>query len=93
MDERELRQRVAAQHRQECEALKHARDEASVSDREPFDLDAFENIYDTASFFGNFLPAREVREHRWALKYYVQYPQFRTIAAFAAYLEEVDLYR
>ena len=93
MDEREVRRRVAAQHREDREALSRARDEAVGSGKEPFDLDAFEKIYDTASFFGDVLPERRERAHRWALKYYVQYPQIRTLAAFVEYLEEVDVYR
>lgn len=92
MDEHDIRREVARREREEREALAVARARSDRSGKEVFDLDALEEMYDTSSFTG-YLPDRAGREHRWAVKYYLQYPDIRTLAEFAEYLNAVDVYR
>ena len=87
-----VRQQLEAQEQEEQRQLVEALVQASESGKEPFDLDAFELLYDTSTSLG-YLPPRDVRLSRWKLKYYVSHPEFGTLAQFAAYLEKMDPWR
>ncbi len=65
---------------------------ANRSGKEPFDLDRFEQIYDTSTDTGR-LPPREDRQIRWVRKYYISYPQIKSIKDFAALMTELEVYR
>jgi hypothetical protein len=83
---------VRAANAREAKALDEARALALQSGKEPFDLQKFEQIYDTSSDFGR-LPPVESRQKRWEQKYYVDYPEIKTIEEFAAQMSEIDPYR
>ena len=73
-------------------SLAQAEAEADLSGKEVFDLDAFEQCYDTSTDLG-YLPPRDVREYRWKLKYYVQYPVMMTLKGFADFMTSLDVWR
>lgn len=92
IDEDWVKARVAEQHAEDERRLAQAEAEAAPSGKEVFDLDAFEQCYDTSTDLG-YLPPRDVREYRWKLKYYVQYPDMMTLKGFADFMASLDVWR
>lgn len=92
----ELEGLVAREEEEDADALARARSEAERLGKEPFDLDAFEALYDTASDLspgGAHAEPREERERNWAYRYYVEAPEVRTIAEFADRQKRLDPWR
>lgn len=92
IDEAWVRDQVARQRAEQDARLAEVREAAGQRGKEPFDLDAFERLYDTETSLGH-LPPRQARERRWAIKYYLDRPEVMTMAELAAYLETVDPWR
>ena len=92
IDEEWVKTRVAEQGAEDERRLAQAEAEAARSGKEVFELDAFEQCYDTSTELG-FLPPRDVREYRLKLKYYVQYPDTMTLKEFADFMSSLDVWR
>jgi hypothetical protein len=75
-------------------ALADAKQRALAEDKEPFDLDKLWSLWDFSPPMAD--TSWEPSERSiFALeeRYYVRYPQFRTIEAFAAKMNELEPYR
>lgn len=91
-DEEWAQQLAAEQAAAEAAALAKAKADAQSSGKEAFDLDRFEQIYDTTTDMGS-LPAREVRVKEYEHKYYLRFRDLMTMQALAEKLEELDVWR
>ena len=80
---KELRRKEIARNKK---ALADAKKNAV--DKEPLDRDKFEKIYDVTPDYGS-----EVNWEEYEMKYSVRYPKVKTLAEFAAILEESDMYK
>lgn len=76
----------AEQQAAAARALAAARAEAAARGKEPFDLDAFERLFDTTTEMGS-LPPRERREATYLRKYYVVHADVTTMQQLAKRLE------
>ena len=92
IDENWVKQELERRNKEEAERLEEAKKVAHMRGKEAFDLDQFEQLYDTETDLG-YLPPREKREVRWAVKYYLDYPDVLSMAQLAKRLEEYDVYR
>ena len=76
-------------------AIREAKERLHAEGKEPFDFERFRVIYDVTSFMGHTPEELELVEHTvrsYESKYYLMYPEIRTLAEFAAYLEELNSY-
>ena len=82
-------QMLNAQKQDRHDQLAQARAEADASGKEPFDLDRFETLYDTTNETGS-LPPRDERLRTYEHRYYLRYPELRTLEALAALMRALD---
>ncbi len=92
IDEEWVRAEVARRGAEQAVLLHAERDLATERGKEPFDLDRFEELYDTETALG-YLPPRPDREWRWAVAYYLTHRDVLTMAALAERMEALDVYR
>ena len=89
IDEEWVKKELERRQKEERDKLDEAKRAALLRGKEAFNLDRFEEIYDTSTDLGH-LPARAIREYRWAVKYYLDYPDVLSMAQLAKRLEEYD---
>ena len=72
--------------------LREAADAAVREGKEPFDFEAFRKLYWRQGLFrsGMDSPIAEDAAESYEREYYLGFPQARTVAEFAAMLEQVD---
>lgn len=80
------------QRAEEARTLARAKREQHAEGKEPFDLDRFEELYDTSTASGT-LPPRELRLRTYEHRYYRQHPEIRTLEALAELMRELDPWR
>lgn len=82
----------AQQRFDEADRMARAKAAQHAASKEPFDLDRFEELYDTSTEMGS-RPAREVRERAYEHRYYLQHPQLRTLKELADLMRQLEPWR
>ena len=69
--------------------LAEAKGRAPAEGKEPFSLERLESLFDTSSFMGDVAPEAE-RLARYEKRYYVDFPDVKTIAELAQRLQQLE---
>lgn len=88
-DLRWLRERAAEAERRTAERLARARDEAQRSGKERFSYDRLLELHDPSSDLGHEVRDPAEAAARLERKYYLDFPEVRTIAEFAERLNDL----
>lgn len=76
----------------EAKRLSDAKAEAKRNGKEPFDFDRLAELYDVAGIHNTKLHNRNEAEASLESKYYLRFPQAKTLEAFARLMTEADAY-
>ncbi len=87
-----LREKDNARMAEEARLLTDAKAKAKRDGKEPFDFDRLAQMYDVAGIHNRKLHDRQSAEASLESKYYLRYPNVKTIEEFARVMTETDMY-